>query len=66
MAETVCSGSKVEFTMQIEAFVEYIYELYLGFAKNVNDPFVPSSILANFETSTSGLPTISPSKMPAI
>ena len=52
--------------MVMEALVEYIKGVYFGFAKNVKEPSMPSSILESFDTSTSGLPTISPSKIPAI
>ena len=50
----------------MDDLVLYIYGVYLGLAKKFKDPFVPSSIFASLETSTSGLPTISPSKIPAI
>src|SRR5690606_31508444 len=60
------SGLNVLFTIVMEALVEYIKCLYLGLDKKVREPSTPSSILANLETSTSGLPTTSPSKIPAI
>ena len=40
--------------------------VYFGLAKKVSEPSVPSSILESLETSTSGFPTISPSKISAI
>ena len=50
----------------MDAFVEYIKGLYLGFAKKVKEPSVPSSILAKVETSTFESPITVPSKIPAI
>ena len=40
--------------------------IYFGLAKKVREPSVPSSILDNLYTSALGLPTTSPSKIPAI
>ena len=60
------SGSKSELTIVIDAFVEYIHDLYFGFAKKVREPSVPSSILASLETSILESPTTVPSKIPAI
>ena len=37
-----------------------------GLARNVKEPSVPSSILANLKTSALGFPTTSPCKIPAI
>ena len=50
----------------MDDLVLYIYGVYLGLAKKVKDPFVPSSIFASLETSKSGLLTISSSKINAI
>ncbi len=52
--------------MVIEAFVVYKKGLYLGLDKKVKEPFSPSSILDNLETSSLGFPTTSPSKISAI
>ena len=52
--------------MVILALVEYIKEVYLGLAKKVMEPSVPSSIFASLSTSAWGFPSTSPSKIPAI
>jgi hypothetical protein len=53
-------GSKSFDTIAAEALVEYMNSVYFGFARNVSEPFVPSSILDILNISTSRSPTIVP------
>ena len=47
-------------TITTEAFVVYMWEVYLGFAKKVSAPNEPSSIFESVWTSVVGSPTTSP------
>ena len=66
MSWIILLGSKSLLTIVIDAAVEYMYDLYFGFAKKVKDPFLPSSILDKVDTSTFESPITVPSKIPAI
>ena len=52
--------------MTIEALVVYINCVYFGFARKLKLSGSPSSIFESLETSISGFPSTSPSKITAI